>query len=108
MKMVHISHIENGRLAQCYVEPEVYGPSEDDITKAAEVIRQALIWVHEGNHRKNRWMNRARLVAFTYVFCPSALEHKSVRELVKDMRGEVSRGYLSDLISECRSRFKPR
>ena len=104
-RMLHTSHIESGKLAECITEPEVYQTEEHDMSRSAEALRLVMIWVNGVKCRGTPWGRIARLIAAQSVMCPSSIEFKSFRQIERDTGGNITNDRLSRLAKEFREEF---
>lgn len=104
-RMLHTSHIESGKLAECITEPEVYQTEEPDMSRSAEVFRRVMVWVNSKACRGAPWGRIARLIAAQSVVCPSAIEFKSFRQIQRDTRGRITKSHLAQLAQDFRKDF---
>jgi hypothetical protein len=105
MKMTHVGTFSEELAGRLSVEPEVYKEAQVDMSRSAEVIRRVMIWINKTECRKTPWGRIARLIAAQREMCPSAMEHKSFRQIERETNGMIRNDYLCRLAKEFRNEF---
>lgn len=101
--IVHTSHIDHGRLAECYTEPEVYKDEPEPENPAAEAFGRMLDIVYD-SHRSPEG-NLAAMFAIITIIRPGVLRGKSIRQIERETGGMIKQSYVSQLASKLRKEF---
>ena len=102
--LIHTSHIDHGKLAECFTHPEVYDEEVEPQDKAAEGFGRMLQWVYNPRCHDS-YGQLARMYAVAFVVNPGLIQDRSLRQIERDSGGRITQGWLSQLAEQFRKEF---